>query len=222
VGGGSYTVEPKILTTAIKPNRSFTASKSESGVVSGANATITFSVTGRFQGRDSSGRATASGVYRVSIVFADTPGRKCTSNDQPWTATRTLPPSTTSVEPGNYGGSPRVSFFVPAGARSVQNFSETHAGVSCGGGGSYTVEPKILTTAIKPDRSFAAKTSQSGVVSGASATITFSVTGYFQGRDSSGRATASGVYRVDVVFAGTPNRRCTSNDVPWTATRTGG
>jgi hypothetical protein len=81
---------------------------------------------------------------------------------------------------------------------------------------------KILQTAIKSDRSFTAKTSQSGVVGGANATITSSVTGYFQGRDSQGRATASGVYRVDVVFAGTPNRRCTSNDVPWTATRTGG
>jgi hypothetical protein len=30
------------------------------------------------------------------------------------------------------------------------------------------------------------------------------------------------VYRVDVVFAGTPDRRCTTNDQPWTATRKGG
>src|SRR5204863_1906046 len=108
--------------------------------------------------------------------------------------------------------------FVPAGARSVQNFSISSVRVECAGGAVYATPFKILTTPIKGNRSFTAKTSQSGVVSGANATITSSVTGRFQGRDSSGRATVAGVYRVDIVFADTPSRKCTSNDQPWTAT----
>ena len=219
-GGGSYFTSPMILTTTIKADRSFTAKTSQSGVVDRASATITFSITGRFQGPDSSGRATAAGVYRADMVFTDT-DRKCTSNDAPWTATRTLPPSKGPVEPGTYSGGGFVSFFVP-GAGTVQNFTIPNIRVDCAGGGSYFTSPKILTTTIKADRSFTAKTSQSGVVDRASATITFSITGRFQGPDSSGRTTAGGVYRADIVFAGTPNRRCTSNDQPWTATRTGG
>ena len=223
-GGGNYGTSLVILTATIKPDRSFTAKTSQSGVVGGANATITSSVTGRFQGRDSQGRATAAGAYRVDIVFADTPNRKCTSNEQPWTAARSQPPQTKSIEPGTYSGTAGgygVTFFVPAGARSVQNVSFPLVGVNCGGGGNYGTSLKILTATIKPDRSFTAKTSQSGVVGGANATITSSVTGYFQGRDSQGRATAAGAYRVDIVFADTPNRKCTSNEQPWTAARRG-
>jgi hypothetical protein len=67
---------------------------------------------------------------------------------------------------------------------------------------------------------FTAKTSQSGVVGGANATITYLVTGYFQGPDAKGAATAAGVYRENIVFTDTPSRRCTSNDISWTATRT--
>ena len=46
-------------------------------------------MTGRFQGNNAAGAATAAGVHRENIVFTDTPNRTCTSNDQPWTATRT-------------------------------------------------------------------------------------------------------------------------------------
>ena len=80
---------------------------------------------------------------------------------------------------------------------------------------------KILKATIKPDWSFTAKVSQSGVVGGANATITYFVTGYFQGPDATGAATAAGVYREDIVFTDTPSRKCTSNDLSWAATRTG-
>jgi len=220
-GGGQYLTPFKILKATIKGDRSFTAKTSQSGVVGGANATITYFVTGRFQGQDAAGAATAAGVYREDIVFTDTPNRRCTSNDQPWTATRSLPPATKSIEPGTYSAFP-VTFVVPAGAGSVLNFSNTSANgvaVNCAGGGQYLTPFKILKATIKGDRSFTAKTSQSGVVGGANATITYFVTGYFQGPNAAGAATASGVYREDIVFTDTPNRKCTSNDQPWTATR---
>ena len=233
VGGGQYTVPFTIAKATIRPDRSFTAKTSQSAVVgqgaNAANATITYSVTGRFQGTSAAGAATAAGVYRVDIVFADTPNRKCTSNDQQWTAARSQPP-TKSVQPGPYSGRGYggygITFLVPAGAGSVLDFSSPSGPtVSCVGGGQYTVPFTIAKATIRPDRSFTAKTSQSAVVgqgaNAANATITRSVTGRFQGTSAAGAATAAGVYRVDIVFAGTPNRKCTSNDQQWTAARTG-
>jgi len=82
------------------------------------------------------------------------------------------------------------------------------------------VDARTLKTTIKQDRSFTAKTSQSGVISGDNATITSFVAGYFQGPNAAGATTASGVFRTDIVFTDT-NRKCTSNDQPWTAARTG-
>ena len=219
-GGGAFGYPFTILKTAIGGDRSFTGKSTESAVIGGAAATITYVVTGRFEGRDSQGRATAGGIYRIDIAYTDTPSRKCTSNDQSWTATRSLPPSTSPVEPGTYSGS-GVSFFVPSGAASVQNFTRPGVGVSCAGGGALGYPFKIPTAAIGRDRSFTAKSSESAVIGGAGATVTYSVTGYFQGRDSAGRATAAGIYRIDIVFTATPSRRCTSNDQSWATTRTG-
>ena len=128
-------------------------------MVGGANATITYSVTGRFQGKSATGSATADGTYRENIVFADTPGRKCTSNDQPWTAARSLPPAKTSIEPGTYSGNgSSPTFSVPAGAGSVLNFTipGSYPAVNCAGGGSYYTSFKILKATIKRDRWFTA------------------------------------------------------------------
>jgi hypothetical protein len=211
------------LKATIKRDRSFTAKATQSAVVNGVNATITYTATGRFQGRDSAGRTTASGVYRVDTVFTDTSNRRCTSNNQPWEMARSYPaPTTTSVQPGAYGGSGGLSLSVPAGGGSVLNFSTSYVNVACAGGGGHQTLVKILKATIKRDRSFTAKATQSAVVNGDNATITYSATGYFQGPDSAGRTMATGVYRVDTVFADTPNRRCTSNDQPWQMNRTGG
>ena len=92
-------------------------------------------------------------------------------------------------------------------------------GSNCAGGGCYNTPFKIPKATIKPDRSFTAKISQSGVVNGANAKVTYFVTGHFQGPNAAGATTAAGVYREDIVFTDTPNRKCTSNDQPWTAAR---
>ena len=193
-------------------------------MIDGAVAKITYFVTGRFQGRSAAGAAAADGVYRVGIVFTDTPNRKCTSNDQSWTAARSQPPQTKSIAPGTYPGrapaAADVTFFVPAGAGTVSNFS-SGVNVVCAGGGYYSTPFKIPTATIRADRSFTGTTSQTGVVGGANAKLTYFVTGDFQGFNSAGAPGAAGVYRVDIVFTDTPGRMCTSNDQPWTAARSG-
>jgi hypothetical protein len=225
-GGGRYNTPFKILKATMNRNRTFSATASQEAVVNGASAKITYTVSGRFQGKDAAGAATAEGVYREDIVFADTPNRKCTSNSQSWTATKSSQPAKSSVEPGSYLGrqsqhsSYPVTFVVPAGARNVLNFSIPLVLVDCAGGARSNTLFKILNATIKRNRSFTATASQNGVVNGENAKLTYSVTGYFQGRDAAGAAIAEGVYREDIVFTDTPARRCTSNTQSWTATRT--
>ena len=143
------------------------------------------------------------------------------------TAKPTLSVAKPRAVPGSYAATSSSygpKFLVPAGARSVVDISVPVAGlrVNCAGGGSYYNAPfTIPTTRVKRDRTFTAKASQSGVLEGVNARWTYSVSGRFQGTDSSGRPTAAGVFRQDVVFTDTPNRRCTSNDQLWTAARTG-
>ncbi len=224
-GGGGAGTPFKILKATIKRDRSFTATTSENGVVNGANAKLTYFVTGRFQGKSATGAETAAGVYREDIVFTDTPSRKCTSNNQSWNVTRSTQLSPrNSVVPGNYSGQQSqsgnaVTFVVPAGAGSVLNFSIPGVNIACAGGGGAGTPFKILKATIKRDRSFTAATSENGVVNGANAKLSYSVTGYFQGVDAAGAVTAAGVYREDIVFTDTPARKCTSNDQSWTATR---
>jgi hypothetical protein len=223
-GSSGFYAPFQILKVTIGRNGSFTATASQTGVVNGANAKTTYFVTGRFQGKSAAGAATADGVYRENVVFTDT-GQKCTTNDQSWTATRSSPPPKNSVEPGSYTqpgqASRAVTFLVPAGAGSVLNFSIPTVTVACAGSSGFYAPFKILKATIKRDRSFTATASQTGVINGANAKTTYFVTAYFRGPDSAGAATAAGVYREDVVFTDTPNRRCTTNDQFWTATRTG-
>ena len=77
----------------------------------------------------------------------------------------------------------------------------------------------ILKTGINRDGSFTAKTSQDGVFAGTKAKFTYTFTGYFQGVNASGAATAAGMFREDIVFTDSTVRTCTSNDQSWTATR---
>ena len=80
-----------------------------------------------------------------------------------------------------YGGT-GVKFLVPAGAGSVLDFtSPSSPAVTCAGGGTYYTPFTIAKATIKSDRSFTATTSQKAVVDRANATITYSVTGRFQG-----------------------------------------
>ena len=54
---------------------------------------------------------------------------------------------------------------------------------------------------------------------GKSAKFTYFFAGHFQGVTAAGVATASGVYRQDIVFTDTTTRTCTSNNQTWTVTR---
>ena len=123
-------------------------------------------------------------TYREDIVFADTPNRKCTLN-QPDHGRRLdtlVSPAKGSVEPGAYSGRGQqegvsVTFVVPAGAGSVLNFSVP--GSAAPGhrlrrsAAPATPRSRLAPATVRPDRSFTATVSRSGVVNRANAKVTY-------------------------------------------------
>jgi hypothetical protein len=87
VPGSSQLVIPLI---GVQANGSFTATTTQQGVFDNAKAQFTYSFAGHFEGATPSGPETVAGTLREDIVFpANGTSEFCTTNDQPWYATRT-------------------------------------------------------------------------------------------------------------------------------------
>ena len=221
-GGAINTGSFNILKATIKRDGTFTSTTSQNAVLGDANAKVTYFVTGRFQGRSATGAAAVDGVYRV--------GHRVRRHAQPQVyVERTILEggsiSTASDEVHRARHLHRHRRYVLCPGRRWERVELHVKNLRClsgrAGGAINTGSFKILTATIKGDRSFTATTSQNAVLGGANAKLTYSVTGSFQGFSSAGAAGAAGVYRVDIVFTDTPNRRCTSSDQSWTAARSG-
>ncbi len=225
VGGGAYQTPIRVPKATIRPDRSFTATISQSGVLNGVNAKWTYSVTGRFQGTDSAGSGDCVRGAPPRHRVHRQPNRKCTSNDQPWTAARLCNRLRSSMAlSGSYSA---LRHHVPCPGRRRERVGLLGPGsgylrVNCLGGGAYRTPIQVPKATIRPDRSFTATISQSGVLNGVECQVDIFRHWALPGdRLAPGRATAAGVHRQDIVFTDTPNRTCTSNDQPWTAARTG-
>ncbi len=85
--GSNQIVIPNV---AIAPHGSFSGTAIEHGVFDNANAKFTYSFAGYFEGATPAGTQTVAGTLREDIVFsANGTAEMCTSNLQPWSATRT-------------------------------------------------------------------------------------------------------------------------------------
>ena len=85
--GSNQAVIPNV---AIAPHGSFSGTAIEHGVFDNANAKFTYSFAGYFEGATPAGTQTVAGTLREDIVFsANGTTEMCTSNLQPWSATRT-------------------------------------------------------------------------------------------------------------------------------------
>jgi Divergent InlB B-repeat domain len=214
----------RILKAAIRPNGSFSAKTTQTGIVRGFPATFTYTVKGRFQRATQGRQASAEGTWREDVVLGGQGGR-CTSNEQSWTATHEqLPvPQRPVVQPGNYSGSNGqngngFTLTVTPDAKSVVNVTDPLTGLGCTPSGSGLGDRlRILRAAIAADGSFAAKTTQDGVIRGRNARFTYTVSGWFMGPTAAGPTTVGGIWREDVEFS--DGERCTSNEQIWTVTR---
>jgi len=228
-GGATHRDQLWISKAAIKPNGSFTATASHSGVWSGGyEATFTYNFDGKFAAGTAKGSGGAAGSYRENVVYNNGSHYSCTSNNQTWTAAKTGPTPARKLVAvsGNYTGQTSqyleggVTFSVAPGGASLVNISIPLTNLICTpGGATHRDQLAIAHAAVKSEGSFAATGSQEGAFQGESAKFNYSFAGNFEGLNSRGIPTAAGSYREDIVYSSNGTKyTCTTDDESWIAT----
>lgn len=223
-GIGDYTFA--IGSATIRPNGVFSAEGSQSGIFGGYTAQFSYSFSGRFSAATKQHTGTAAGIVREDMRYTDSTGvhHTCTTNGQSWTASRSGPKPAALAKPGKYAGygaGRALSFTLAPGRLSTIAVPQTALTCAPGGGGVGDTTFAIPQIPLRADGSFTTKTSQSGVMSGATATFTYAFSGSFQGANAQGVGSAAGMLREDIAFTDTAgvHHTCTTNTVPWTAAR---
>jgi hypothetical protein len=78
-----------IADIAILADGSFSGSATKTGVLFGVNASFTYTFAGHFHGANSAGVARLAGSYREDVTFDNGTAYSCSTDAEPWTATRT-------------------------------------------------------------------------------------------------------------------------------------
>jgi hypothetical protein len=225
MGGGGYGDHLGINAITVAADGSFSSTSTQTGLFGsrGMAATYTYRYQGHFHGRDAAGYEVVAGTYREDISY-NNGASSCTSGDQSWSAKLNPQPAQSAGTPParSYSGSNGqngngISFYVAAGGTQIQNVYDNGVGLSCQGGGGYTGHLSINAVTVASDGSFSSVTTASGVVSGSSATFTYTFQGHFHGTNSAGHERAAGTYREDITY-NNGNSSCTSNDQSWSAT----
>jgi hypothetical protein len=218
--GGSYDDQSfSIPAIAIAANGSFTTTTTQSGVIDNSPATIAYTFSGHFNG------TSVAGQVRDGITYNNGTAHSCTSNNLSWSATRDTQGSQTASAPpaGSYSGdtSPgyALRFYVSAGGTQLQDITIQAVGLGCTPGGSYDDQSfSIPAIAIAANGSFTTTTTETGVINGAAATITYTFSGHFHGTNSSGVERAAGQVRDAITYNNGTAYSCTSNNLSWSAT----
>jgi hypothetical protein len=138
---------------------------------------------------------------------------------QSWSATLYREPAQLPAIPaGAYSGADvgSITFSVPPGGKTLANVS-VGTYLNCQPTGAMDGTLTIPSVPVRSNGFFTATTTQSGVISGSTAKITYTISGYFEGPNQYARAVFAGFYREDAVFASGTTTMCTSNDVSWDA-----
>jgi hypothetical protein len=218
-----------IPAAAIKPDGSFTATATQSGVYAGYPARFNDAFRGDYEGASTSGIATLTGTFRETLTYSSSAKQACTSGNQTWTATRDAQPAQKASAPpaGSYTGSDPdydvvdpITFYVSAKQNALQDISIPYGYMTCSPGGANTNQPfTIPTAAIKAGGSFSATETQTGVYAGDRATFSYTFRGNFHSVAPSGAERAAGTFRETLTYDGSAATTCTSNNQLWTATR---
>jgi hypothetical protein len=217
LGGGRPFDHLGIDEIPIAPDGSFSSTTAQIGLFNGGAATYTYTFSGHLEG------AGLAGTYREDVAY-DGGASSCTSNVQPWSATRNSQPAppTSPPPPGSYSGVNGqngfgISFFVNVGSSQIQDVYDSSVSLSCLGGGRTFDHLGIDEIPIAPDGSFSSATTQIGLFNGGPATYTYALRGHFHGNDNAGFRHAAGTYREDVDYAGGTSH-CISHNQSWSAT----
>ena len=220
----SFADQLNVASIPIGADGSFTSTTTQTGVLSGAPATFTYTFNGHFHGTTSSGDERVGGQLREDIAFNNGTAYSCTSNVQSWSVTRDTQGSqaASAPPPGSYSGSTHqgyaLSFNVAADSTQLQNVSIPTVGIGCAPTNSFAHQLNVASIPIGADGSFTSTTTQTGVLSGAPATFTYTFNGHFHGTTSSGHERVGGQLREDITFNNGTAYSCTSNEQSWSAT----
>ena len=228
-GGAVADTTFAIPKAALRRNGSFSAAGSQNGVAAGNPARFSYSFAGRFSRATKQHTATATGTFREDLRYTDSTGvhHTCTTNTKAWTAGRSgsIPTAKSLVRQGNYrgiAGGYALTFAAAPGRVNSISIPDTSLLCSPGGGAVADTTFTIPQVTVRPDGSFTAQTSRSGVEAGATATFAYRFSGSFQGLNAKGAGSAAGVFREDVTYTDSAgvHHTCTTNTKSWTATRT--
>jgi hypothetical protein len=209
----------------IAADGSFSATKTQNGVFAGVPATFTYTFSGHFHGANSSGVARVAGTYKQVITYDDSVARTCTTDDDPWSATRQTQGDQTASPPpaGSYGGSTPegygMTMYVSADNKHLQDIAFTTLLGCTPTRASFYDHLGIADIAIAADGSFSATTTQQGVYFNVPATFTYTFSGHFHGASASGVARIAGTYKQVITYNDGVAHTCSTNEQGWTATR---
>lgn len=227
--GSVAVTEPIVIDSISLPaNGYFSASLARTGDYDGYVATFHYSFRGHVHGLDPSGTPRMAGSLLVTMTFTDTAARSCTSNVQPWYASRDDQPAQTAGTPpvGSYSG-PYLSgaygnlrFFVSPGTAELQDVWVPSLELTCSPGGATLANRLLLNdVVIKSDGSFTATAQEKGAYDGFATTFTYVLNGHFHGLDPTGTPRLAGSLLETATYMSTTAESCTSNVQPWYATR---
>jgi hypothetical protein len=217
-----------IASIPINSDGSFFSTTTQTGLVGNVPATFTYTCTGHFDG-PTGGLARVDGIWREDVTYANSgTSYNCTTNNQSFYAPLDGSQSnqnTATASPGSYsgfteGGSvANISFDVSSDSATIENVSIPSTSLACS-----PVEPNLsshITFAsipINTDGSFTYDESQSGIVNGEPATITYTFNGHVHGPNSSGKTRINGIWREDVTYANSgTSYYCSTNNQSYAA-----
>ena len=228
-GGTSLGAVPVgIASIPINSDGSFAVTSTQTGLINNQPATFTYTFAGHFHG-PSSGLARVNGIWREDVTYANNgTSYSCTTNNESFAATLDsgqTGQNLATASPGNYSGSTEFNnssdftFAVSSDSSTIENVSRPSTSLPCS-----PVQPNVSSNVtiasipIASDGSFTYHESQTGMVAGQPATITYTFNGHVHGRNGSGQTRINGIWREDVTYADNGSAYyCTSNDMSYAA-----
>ena len=124
--------------------------------------------------------------------------------------------SYSAPSPQNYGTP--ITLYVSSNRTQLQDIAG-YISMPCTGGGSVGAAFTMAAVPLAANGSFSKTTTQRTVYAGSPATYTYTFSGTLHRRPRTAQPAAAGGFRETLVYTDSTTRSCTSNLMPWTATR---
>ncbi|MCW3027446.1 MAG: hypothetical protein JWN81_657, partial [Solirubrobacterales bacterium] len=175
---------------------SFAKATTEKGKLEGHPVVFTFTFSGHFHSLNSSEVERAAGFYREDVTYEGST-RRCTTNNQSFSATRDSQPTQTTAPPppGSYtgaipGNGTGLKFFVSGNSTHVQDVYIPATSLQCTGEGAATgvdhlEAAEVTIKVVTSGRWFTKKATEKGILGGHPVVFTFTFSGHFHSLNSS-------------------------------------